>query len=97
MSLIAAYQKKQSLLCNCCWGNSQVAVSKFASTVLICQTIAEVADLNLTCNFWADFLIGKKLQLPSFHDCLMERGTVQMLTVGREAAIEVQVQFLKIS
>ncbi|CAI0432057.1 unnamed protein product [Linum tenue] len=38
----------------------------------------------------ADFLTGRKLQLPSFHDCLMERGTVQMLTVGREAAIEVQ-------
>ncbi|TXG57087.1 hypothetical protein EZV62_018400 [Acer yangbiense] len=38
----------------------------------------------------ADFLVGKKLQLPSFRDCLKERGNVQMLTVGREAAIEVQ-------
>ncbi|CAL5428066.1 unnamed protein product [Camellia sinensis] len=38
-----------------------------------------------------DFLIGKKLQLPNFRDSLKERGTVQMLTVGREAAIEVQV------
>ncbi|CAL5428062.1 unnamed protein product [Camellia sinensis] len=37
-----------------------------------------------------DFLIGKKLQLPNFRDSLKERGTVQMLTVGREAAIEVQ-------
>ncbi|XP_021722506.1 vacuolar fusion protein CCZ1 homolog B-like isoform X2 [Chenopodium quinoa] len=37
-----------------------------------------------------DFLAGKKLQLPSFHDSLQERGTVQMLTVGREAAIEIQ-------
>ncbi|XP_024019342.1 vacuolar fusion protein CCZ1 homolog B isoform X2 [Morus notabilis] len=37
-----------------------------------------------------DFLAGKKLLLPSFRDCLKERGTVQMLTVGREAAIEVQ-------
>ncbi|BFG38024.1 hypothetical protein CerSpe_242980 [Prunus speciosa] len=37
-----------------------------------------------------DFLVGKKLLLPSFRDCLKERGTVQMLTVGREAAIEVQ-------
>ncbi|KAK8655730.1 hypothetical protein V6N13_108297 [Hibiscus sabdariffa] len=37
-----------------------------------------------------DFLVGKKLQLPSFRDCLMERRSVQMLTVGREAAIEVQ-------
>ncbi|KDO60808.1 hypothetical protein CISIN_1g010307mg [Citrus sinensis] len=38
----------------------------------------------------ADFPVGKKLQLPSFRDCLKERGTVQMLTMGREAAIEVQ-------
>ncbi|XP_062113302.1 vacuolar fusion protein CCZ1 homolog B-like isoform X2 [Humulus lupulus] len=37
-----------------------------------------------------DFLGGKKLQLPSFRDCLKERRTVQMLTVSREAAIEVQ-------
>lgn len=41
----------------------------------------------------ADFLVGKKLLMPSFRDCLKERGTVQMLTVGREAAIEVQVCF----
>lgn len=44
----------------------------------------------------ADFLVGKKLLLPSFRDCLKERGTVQMLTVGREAAIEVQVCFQNI-
>ncbi|XVF85570.1 hypothetical protein PTKIN_Ptkin17bG0127800 [Pterospermum kingtungense] len=37
-----------------------------------------------------DFVVGKKLQLPSFRDCLKERRTAQMLTVGREAAIEVQ-------
>ncbi|XP_021640723.2 vacuolar fusion protein CCZ1 homolog B isoform X4 [Hevea brasiliensis] len=41
-------------------------------------------------DYMSDFLVGKKLQLPSFRDCLTERGTVQMLTVGREAAIEVQ-------
>ncbi|KAL5760837.1 hypothetical protein ACOSP7_019327 [Xanthoceras sorbifolium] len=41
-------------------------------------------------DYLSDFLAGKKLQLPSFRDCLKERGTVQMLTVGREAAIEVQ-------
>ena len=45
----------------------------------------------------ADFLVGKKLLLPSFRDCLKERGTVQMLTVGREAAIEVQVCFQNIN
>ncbi|XP_050901566.1 vacuolar fusion protein CCZ1 homolog B isoform X1 [Lathyrus oleraceus] len=37
-----------------------------------------------------DFLVGKKFLLPSFRDCLKERGTVQMLTITREAAIEVQ-------
>ncbi|KAK8605292.1 hypothetical protein V6N13_102076 [Hibiscus sabdariffa] len=41
-------------------------------------------------DYLRDFLFGKKLQLPSFRDCLKERRTVQMLTVGREAAIEVQ-------
>ncbi|XP_017219644.2 vacuolar fusion protein CCZ1 homolog B isoform X1 [Daucus carota subsp. sativus] len=37
-----------------------------------------------------DFLIGKKIQLPNFRNTLKERGTVQMLTVSREAAMEVQ-------
>ncbi|XP_050947411.1 vacuolar fusion protein CCZ1 homolog B isoform X4 [Cucumis melo] len=37
-----------------------------------------------------DFLVGKKLHLPSFTDCLKERGTVQMLTIGRDAALDVQ-------
>ncbi|WCJ27424.1 hypothetical protein M5689_009169 [Euphorbia peplus] len=41
-------------------------------------------------DYLSDFLLAKKVQLPSFRDCLTERGTVQMLTVGREAAIEVQ-------
>ncbi|KAJ7954378.1 Vacuolar fusion CCZ1-like protein [Quillaja saponaria] len=41
-------------------------------------------------DYLRDFLVGKKLLLPSFRDCLKERGTVQMLTIGREAAIEVQ-------
>ncbi|XWS69488.1 hypothetical protein CRYUN_Cryun04dG0183100 [Craigia yunnanensis] len=41
-------------------------------------------------DYLRDFLVGKKFQLPSFRDCLKERRTVQMLTVGREAAIEVQ-------
>ncbi|XP_073154734.1 vacuolar fusion protein CCZ1 homolog B-like isoform X2 [Henckelia pumila] len=41
-------------------------------------------------DFLSDFLVGKKLQLPNFRDSLKEIGTVKMLTVGREAAIEVQ-------
>nr|XP_016497745.1 PREDICTED: vacuolar fusion protein CCZ1 homolog isoform X1 [Nicotiana tabacum] len=44
-------------------------------------------SLELCC--W-DFLSGKKLHLPNFRDCLKERGKVQMLTIGREAALEVQ-------
>ncbi|CAM8879628.1 unnamed protein product [Rhodiola kirilowii] len=45
------------------------------------------SPLDICC---CDFLVGKKLHMPSFRDSLQERGTVQMLTVGREAAIEVQ-------
>lgn len=41
-------------------------------------------------DYLRDFLVGKKFLLPSFRDCLKERGTVQMLTITREAAIEVQ-------
>ncbi|KAM7259405.1 hypothetical protein ACFE04_015146 [Oxalis oulophora] len=41
-------------------------------------------------DYLTGFFVGKKLKIPSFRDCLKERGTVQMLTVGREAAIEVQ-------
>ncbi|KAI3719861.1 hypothetical protein L6452_20766 [Arctium lappa] len=41
-------------------------------------------------DYLSDFLMGNKFLLPNFRDSLKERGTVQMLTVGREAAIEVQ-------
>ncbi|KAL2485036.1 Protein of unknown function (DUF1712) [Abeliophyllum distichum] len=41
-------------------------------------------------DYLSDFFIGKKLHLPNFRDSLKERGTVQMLTVGREVAIDVQ-------
>jgi hypothetical protein len=33
--------------------------------------------------------------MPSFRDSLKERGTVQILTVSREVALEVQVNFLQ--
>ena len=42
--------------------------------------------------FEAHFLMGTNFLLPNFRDSLKERGTVQMLTVGREAAIEAQVR-----
>ncbi|KAL5707922.1 Vacuolar fusion protein CCZ1 B [Ranunculus cassubicifolius] len=41
-------------------------------------------------DYLSDFFVGKKLQLPSFRDSLKERGSVQMLTISREAAIGVQ-------
>ncbi|WOL06612.1 vacuolar fusion protein [Canna indica] len=41
-------------------------------------------------DYLTDFHVGKKIQMPSFRDCLKERRTVQMLTVSREVAIEVQ-------
>lgn len=41
-------------------------------------------------DYLTDFHVGKKIQMPSFRDCLRERKTVQMLTVSREAALEVQ-------
>ncbi|KAI4369042.1 hypothetical protein MLD38_017534 [Melastoma candidum] len=41
-------------------------------------------------DYLSDFLVSKKLHLPSFRDSLKERGTIQMLTIGREAALEVQ-------
>ncbi|XP_010235140.1 vacuolar fusion protein CCZ1 homolog isoform X1 [Brachypodium distachyon] len=41
-------------------------------------------------DYLSDFTVGKKLQLPTYRDSLKERGTVQMLTVSREVALEVQ-------
>ncbi|CAO2814504.1 unnamed protein product [Amaranthus hypochondriacus] len=58
--------------------------SFIADYLLACQ---KPYPLDFCC--W-DFFSGKKLQLPSFRNSLQEKGTVQMLTVGREAAIEVQ-------
>ncbi|XP_010497601.1 PREDICTED: uncharacterized protein LOC104774895 isoform X2 [Camelina sativa] len=44
--------------------------------------------------FFTDYLtnlfVGKKLQLPTFHETLRERGTVQMLTLAKDTALEVQ-------
>lgn len=41
-------------------------------------------------DYLSDFVNRKKLQLPNFRESLKERGTVQLLTMGREAALEVQ-------
>lgn len=37
-----------------------------------------------------EFHVAKKIQMPSFRESLRERRTVQMLTVSREVAIEIQ-------
>jgi hypothetical protein len=42
-------------------------------------------------DYLSKFFVGKKLQLPTFRETLRERGTVQMLTLARDTAVEVQV------
>ncbi|CAN6487308.1 unnamed protein product [Victoria cruziana] len=42
-------------------------------------------------DYLSDFLVGKKLQMPSFYDSLKERGTIQMLPLSRETTIEIQL------
>ncbi|KAF8772857.1 hypothetical protein HU200_005245 [Digitaria exilis] len=62
-------------------------------TLLDRQPSAELVRGHL-CTFLTDYLsdfyVGKKLQFPTYRDSLKERGTVQMLTVSREVALEVQ-------
>ncbi|XP_040383061.1 vacuolar fusion protein CCZ1 homolog isoform X1 [Oryza brachyantha] len=62
-------------------------------TLLDRQPSAELARGHLrtfVTDYLSDFNSGKKLQFPTFRDCLKERGTVQMLTISREVALEVQ-------
>ncbi|EOA37651.1 hypothetical protein CARUB_v10012180mg [Capsella rubella] len=41
-------------------------------------------------DYLSNLFVGKKLQLPTFRETLRERGTVQMLTLARDTALEVQ-------
>lgn len=75
------YQINFHLYCRCKW-NLRVAQAHILHVFFLIE---------------ADFLIGKKIQLPNFRNALKERGTVQMLTVSREAAMEVQVVFYMFS
>lgn len=64
--------------------------------ILFLHIFLELCDVRrwncfLSSILHPDFLVRKKLQMPSFRDCLKERGTIQMLTIGREVALEVQV------
>ncbi|XP_023633260.1 vacuolar fusion protein CCZ1 homolog A isoform X2 [Capsella rubella] len=47
-------------------------------------------------DYLSNLFVGKKLQLPTFRETLRERGTVQMLTLARDTALEVQVYFSKL-
>ncbi|CAM0911573.1 unnamed protein product [Alopecurus aequalis] len=62
-------------------------------TLLDRQPSPELARGHLhtfVTDYLSDFSVGKKLQLPTYRDSLAERGTVKMLTVSREVALEVQ-------
>jgi hypothetical protein len=58
----------------------------------ICKSFNNImAFICFVLCFRTDFNVGKKLQFPTYRDSLKERGTVQMLTVSREVALDVQV------
>jgi len=62
-------------------------------TLLDRQPSAELSRGHLRTfltDYLSDFHVGKKLQFPTYRDSLKERGTIQMLTVPREVALEVQ-------
>lgn len=45
---------------------------------------------SFVLDYLTEFHAGKRIQMPTFRECLRERGTIQMLTMSREVAIEVQ-------
>ena len=58
----------------------------------ICKSFSNImAFICFVLYSGTDFNVGKKLQFPTYRDSLKERGTVQMLTVSREVALDVQV------
>jgi len=58
----------------------------------ICKSFSNVmAFICFVLCSGTDFNVGKKLLFPTYRDSLKERGTVQMLTVSREVALDVQV------
>lgn len=64
----------------------------FLATYAVCEYFSNITSfICFVLCFGTDFNVGKKLQFPTYRDSLKERGTVQMLTVSREVALEVQV------
>lgn len=65
----------------------------YVKSLLDKQPSGEFARAHLyyfLTDYLSEFTIGKKPLLPTFRDCLKERGTVQMLTISRDMAIEIQ-------
>ncbi|KAL9352679.1 hypothetical protein Peur_055359 [Populus x canadensis] len=81
--------QKWSPLVSCCWVDAEVPVSNGFHWISATKVLPKLLYL-VPYNFGTAFHDGKKIQLPSFRDCLKEGGTVKKLAVGREAAIEVQ-------
>ncbi|KAH8495947.1 hypothetical protein H0E87_018943 [Populus deltoides] len=81
--------QKWSPLDSCCWVDAEVPVSNGFHWISATKVLPKLLYL-VPYNFGTAFHDGKKIQLPSFRDCLKEGGTVKKLAVGREAAIEVQ-------
>ncbi|EES13865.1 hypothetical protein BDA96_07G141300 [Sorghum bicolor] len=101
MVLVVEKNKENELAwrCNALHGILKEAHSLFAMfhgpirTLLDRQPSAELARGHLRTfitDYLSDFNVGKKLQFPTYRDSLKERGTVQMLTVSREVALDVQ-------
>lgn len=62
-------------------------------TLLDKQPSGEFARSHLyyfLTDFLTDFTLSTRIQLPTFRDCLKERRTVQMLTISRDVAVEIQ-------
>lgn len=101
MVLVVEKNKENELTwrCGALQGILKEAHSLFAMfhgpirTLLHKQPSAELARGHLRTfltDYLSDFNVGKKLQFPTYRDSLKERGTVQMLTVSREVALDVQ-------
>ncbi|CAD6245093.1 unnamed protein product [Miscanthus lutarioriparius] len=101
MVLVVEKNKENELTwrCGALQGILKEAHSLFAMfhgpirTLLDRQPSAELARGHLRTfltDYLSDFNVGKKLLFPTYRDSLKERGTVQMLTVSREVALDVQ-------
>jgi hypothetical protein len=68
-----------------------VSVEFLSAITLICNYIFLYCDNFLDIFICADYLTGKKLQLPSIGDGLTERGTMQPVSLERDTVLHAQV------